>query len=140
MTEPIKPLDDDDVDWWQQMFERDHNTPWEGPSVGRLLATIRALQSELRRPRCEHCGSDRIYSGPPDCPGCGAPNCCQTCCKTAELENRIDRLQSELRIKEGALRRIDTMAKSHDMHLPSLNAVTVAQITTSALSQPKEKP
>lgn len=39
------------------------------------------------RSRCEHCGSDRIYSGPPECSGCGAPICCQACCElqTAEM-------------------------------------------------------
>jgi hypothetical protein len=40
--------------------------------------------------RCEHCGSDRIYYGPPDCPSCGAPNCCQMCCKIASLELQLD--------------------------------------------------
>lgn len=32
---------------------------------------------------CEHCGTE-IYSGPPDCPRCGAPNCCPKCCEEAE--------------------------------------------------------
>lgn len=44
---------------------------------------------------CEHCGSDRIYSGPPDCPTCGAPNCCQTRCKVATLERELDALKKE---------------------------------------------
>lgn len=51
---------------------------------------------------CEHCGSNRIYHGPPDCPMCGAPNCCQTCCKidsllaeNAKKDERIRELQKE---------------------------------------------
>jgi hypothetical protein len=34
---------------------------------------------------CDNCG-DTLYHGPPDCPRCGAPNCCQRCCKEAEME------------------------------------------------------
>lgn len=53
---------------------------------------------------CEHCGSNRIYHGPPDCPTCGAPNCCQTCCKidsllaeNAKKDERIRELEAEAR-------------------------------------------
>lgn len=34
--------------------------------------------------KCEYCGTD-IYCGPPDCPKCGAPNCCPKCCREEEL-------------------------------------------------------
>lgn len=54
---------------------------------------ITKLQEELRqakgRERCEHCGSNDIYHGPPDCPLCGAPNCCRVCCRIVFLEGRL---------------------------------------------------
>lgn len=56
---------------------------------------MRKERDELRRNRCRHCGSDRIYSGPPDCPTCGAPNCCQTCCKITALELRLSALEAD---------------------------------------------
>jgi hypothetical protein len=34
---------------------------------------------------CERCGT-QIYSGPPDCPRCGAPNCCPKCCEESEAD------------------------------------------------------
>jgi len=46
--------------------------------------------------RCEHCGCDRIYSGPPDCPRCGAPVCCEICCKEQALKDRIKALEAAL--------------------------------------------
>lgn len=33
-----------------------------------------------RHNACEECGSTRHRSGPPDCPRCGAPQCCEMCC------------------------------------------------------------
>ena len=46
--------------------------------------------------RCEHCGCDKIYSGPPDCPRCGAPNCCEVCCREQELNDRIAELERQI--------------------------------------------
>lgn len=61
---------------------------------------LSALEQELEKlkkvKRCEHCGSDKIYNGPPDCPTCGAPNCCQTCCQLTTTENERDQLRAEL--------------------------------------------
>ena len=33
----------------------------------------------LTRDRCDHCGA-KVSSYPNGCPGCGAPQCCQSCC------------------------------------------------------------
>ena len=44
---------------------------------------------------CDVCGSDQIYHGPPDCPMCGAPNCCQECCRQMTLELERDRLRAK---------------------------------------------
>lgn len=58
---------------------------------------LRAEQAERKlKNKCEHCGSDHIYHGPPDCPSCGAPNCCQPCCRITTLEKERDALQSKL--------------------------------------------
>ena len=59
--------------------------------------SLRAHIEELERiERCEHCGFDTIYSGPPDCPDCGAPNCCQFCCRGTTIEQlrrRVEELE-----------------------------------------------
>lgn len=50
--------------------------------------------------RCEHCGCDKIYSGPPDCPRCGAPNCCEVCCIMNTKDTRIALLERRERTRE----------------------------------------
>ena len=60
-----------------------------------LRERVAELEKEKSR-RCEHCGSDRIYSGPPDCPGCGAPVCCQVCCKENTLTMERDALRERV--------------------------------------------
>lgn len=50
---------------------------------------------EVMKESCEHCGSTLIYYGPPNCPSCGAPNCCQTCCKLTSLEQQLALLHIE---------------------------------------------
>lgn len=62
-----------------------------------LLMLCRTLERELSVPRCEHCGSDKIYVGPPNCPGCGAPVCCQICCKINNLEIEVQQLAKQRR-------------------------------------------
>lgn len=73
-------------------FRDGDETPESLESI--ILSTIPLEQ--MAKKRCEHCGSDRIYHGPPDCPTCGAPNCCQTCCQITTLEQERDQLQEQL--------------------------------------------
>lgn len=68
---------------------------------------LKLFTREREKERCEHCGSDRIYHGPPDCPMCGAPNCCQTCCKITTLENTLaerDRQLAEAKVEIESLK------------------------------------
>jgi hypothetical protein len=51
--------------------------------------------AELEANRCEHCGAT-LYSGPPDCPRCGAPQCCPSCCRVAEVEARLAERDAEI--------------------------------------------
>jgi hypothetical protein len=44
--------------------------------------------------RCEYCGCDKIYSGPPDCPRCGAPVCCEVCCREETIKQCIKELKA----------------------------------------------
>ena len=37
--------------------------------------------------KCEHCSSSQIVD---DCGRCGAPVCCQVCCRMAELDTRAE--------------------------------------------------
>lgn len=46
------------------------------------------------RGSCPHCGAF-LYSGPPDCPGCGAPQCCRQCCTIQNLRDERDALRAE---------------------------------------------
>lgn len=91
---------------------------WQGScSSSRLLEEInecisawnkRAGEAEKERDdlkaklgqQCEHCGYFAIYSGPPDCPYCGAPNCCQHCCQ----KQRAEDLKAKCEVMEKALR------------------------------------
>lgn len=54
---------------------------------GALRVENEQLKAELSN-RCDECGA-RTYSGPPDCPTCGAPNCCQQCCMIAHLKAQL---------------------------------------------------
>ena len=51
---------------------------------------------ELEANRCDECGA-KVYSGPPDCPMCGAPNCCQQCCKIDSQATRIADLEADFK-------------------------------------------
>ena len=73
----------------EECFEIPAGSCW-CEEIKQLQKRIEELESVWR---CEHCGSDKIYSGPPDCPDCGAPNCCQTCCKIATQEMRIEEME-----------------------------------------------
>ena len=55
---------------------------------------VQAALAAAQEARCEHCGAD-VYSGPPDCPRCGAPNCCPQCCKIDTLERQLAAAKKE---------------------------------------------
>lgn len=73
---------------------------WEGraEAAERQLAmrtkTAEGLRSQLEEAdtqlaeRCDHCGA-KVYSGPPDCPTCGAPICCPQCCRIDTLTRQL---------------------------------------------------
>ena len=63
----------------------------------------RAELAKMRGPRCDECG-DKIYSGPPDCPMCGAPNCCPTCCREAGVVAERDAARAELAKMQSEIR------------------------------------
>src|SRR5688572_23320295 len=48
----------------------------------------KAEVEKLTRDRCDECGA-KIYSGPPVCIRCGAPNCCLQCCLIESLRERL---------------------------------------------------
>jgi hypothetical protein len=50
--------------------------------------------------RCEYCGCDKIYSGPPDCPRCGAPVCCEVCCREETMKQCIEALEAQLKASQ----------------------------------------
>lgn len=54
---------------------------------GALRVENEQLKAKLSN-RCDECGA-RTYSGPPGCPTCGAPNCCQQCCMADNLKAQL---------------------------------------------------
>lgn len=54
------------------------------------LAAANEMIEKLKSKICDICGSNRLINYAPGCPRCGAPNCCDTCCKTAVLESKLD--------------------------------------------------
>lgn len=61
-------------------------------------ARIAELECELRaikRNRCEHCGA-KSSDYPSGCPTCGAPQCCEPCCKRQQAEDERDAARTEL--------------------------------------------
>lgn len=106
---------------------------WECRSMymGRMLtkavneatterARAEAAEAKLAEPariRCDECGSsDHIYSGPPDCPGCGAPVCCQICCRhTNELDGMRKRAEAAEAKRDSLQRHYDAAGPEHDL-------------------------
>lgn len=56
-----------------------------------IQARIAKAVEEANKHCCETCGS-RLYSGPPDCYYCGAPNCCQSCCRISTIQRLCNEL------------------------------------------------
>lgn len=56
---------------------------------------ITDLEKRLDK-RCEVCGSTQIYHGPPDCPRCGAPICCERCCRENAWQTEIEQHLADL--------------------------------------------
>lgn len=79
-----------------------------------------------KKERCEHCGSDRIYHGPPVCPGCGAPNCCQTCCKVATLEKELATAKAELETEQMLVKGLEGNIKACEDENAALRDVAKA--------------
>ena len=52
---------------------------------------------------CEHCGGRVLYYRQ-GCPTCGAPGCCKSCCRIAELEAENERLRTEIEALEDEAR------------------------------------
>jgi hypothetical protein len=55
---------------------------------------IAELERELAA-RCDHCGG-KVTDYPHGCPGCSAPQCCQSCCDRDQLERQRDELRTAL--------------------------------------------
>lgn len=71
----------------------------------KLEAQVRRLERERELAnRCEHCGA-QVSSYPKGCPTCGAPNCCQMCCKVEHLTRELEQAQAAV----AALHTVDTV-------------------------------
>lgn len=91
------------------------------------IATAIEEARQNKRETCEHCGSDRIYHGPPDCPACGAPNCCRNCCERAKAEAERDRLRAEN----------EQLRKGHKLAIASMDELS--RFTTALEKEQAEK-
>lgn len=67
-------------------------------TIRQAIDRITALQARvagLERGHCDDCGA-KVSSYPNGCPGCGAPNCCQSCCDRANAISRAEDAEAEL--------------------------------------------
>ena len=55
----------------------------------RIIDRLVAENKELKKGRCEYCGSD-ISDG---CIRCGAPQCCHQCCRIQFFEDKLDAIR-----------------------------------------------
>ena len=87
-----------------------------------MLRQCEAKVAELEADRCDDCGTI-LYSGPPDCPMCGAPVCCEQCCRIEYLKAKVAELRKEnddlmtLAIPELQLDLKDAQAKITAVHV-----------------------
>ena len=56
--------------------------------LGNLKNAVAFVLRKRDANRCEYCGAN-VYSGPPDCFRCGAPNCCPQCCQIDTLKSQL---------------------------------------------------
>jgi hypothetical protein len=120
--------------------DNDHLHPSFG-DMKKMYAEATAVAKQLEqaekvsnKPRCEHCGSDRIYSGPPD-HICGAPVCCTVCCREATLETTIATLTAE---NEKLMERIVSEGRQHNVELMAANGIATA--LTAEVEKLKDHP
>lgn len=69
----------------------------DSTSPNRLARAYQEARREierLTRDRCEDCGS-KVSSYPKGCPQCGAPECCQSCCKRHTAESALAALREQ---------------------------------------------
>ena len=65
----------------------------DNPACLYAAQRIEELEAEVRKLRCEHCGSHLMrYDG---CSRCGAPICCEMCCQVATFEAEVKRLREK---------------------------------------------
>lgn len=57
---------------------------------------IKSLEDQLYNDRCEHCGA-KISHYSHGCPLCGAPQCCQQCCKIEHYKAELSRAREALK-------------------------------------------
>lgn len=77
------------------------------PKLRQAASRIEALLWERDEARCEHCGA-RISSYPNGCPGCGAPQCCQSCCERQNAITRAEAVEAQLAAERAARERMET--------------------------------
>ena len=73
-----------------------------------LATELSHLRAQLAN-RCDHCGA-KVYSGPPDCFRCGAPNCCPQCCE-------IDTLRAQLAALHGKIMNIPYPESNYPLNI-----------------------
>ena len=99
MSNETKTAEAYDIEWIRKAAEGEFIEPLISCGMAqRILNSIEAAPApDGESERCSHCDCDKIYSGPPDCPRCGAPVCCEICCKEQALKDRIEQLEATIK-------------------------------------------
>lgn len=81
---------------------------------GTEIARLRAENERLKYNRCDDCGG-KVNQYEAGCPLCGAPVCCESCCKIAHLKRQLAEARATIQNCVDALVRV--MARSPDQQL-----------------------
>jgi len=82
-----------------------------------LIGELQAENEELKRDRCEHCGTKLNLDG---CLLCGAPVCCPHCCQITSFEMEIEKLEQQNKELVEALENyINAKSRPHGIKNPN---------------------
>jgi len=97
---------------------------------------IEALKSN----RCDECGT-KLSSYPSGCPLCGAPVCCQSCCKIDHYSKELDALRGKVQRFKGVIDSLGGIATLNIDLLEAYNSLCdVSQIGNSVDSNERPDP
>ena len=100
---------------------------WYDDHAAALAAKDERI-AELERNRCDLCGA-KVSDHSMGCPGCGAPVCCQWCCKRANAEADRDSAREEIERLREVLERLARLGNGDKYGNSEGNMIARAALT-----------